>query len=93
MKINDNIKSKILTFLEKENKKITQDYSFGNIINILSTYNKFIKDFLSNLCFLLTRISNEFNIKNKKLIFMKFSIKFFLIIMKNGNIFQQLLMK
>ena len=92
MKINDNIKSKILTFLEKENKKITQDYSFGNMRNILS-YNKFIKDFLSNLSFLLTRISNEFNIKNKKLIFMKFSIKFFLIIMKNGNIFQQLLMK
>lgn len=69
MTINDNIKSKLLEFLEKENKKITQDYSFGNIINILSTYNKFIKDFLSNLSFLLTRVSNEFNNKEQKTYF------------------------
>ena len=69
MTINDNIKSKLLEFLEKENKKITQDYSFGNMINILSTYNKFIKDFLSNLSFLLTRVSNEFNNKEQKTYF------------------------
>ena len=52
MDINGNIKSKILTFIEKENKKITQNFSFGNMTNILSPYNKFIKGFLSNLDFL-----------------------------------------
>ena len=51
MEINENIKSKILTFIEKQNEKITQDFSFRNITNILSPYNKFIKDFLSNICF------------------------------------------
>ena len=69
MEINNNIKSKILAYIEKEKEKITQDFSFGNITNILSTYNKFIKDFLSNLYFLLTGVSNECNYKEQKTYF------------------------
>ena len=70
MEINENIKSKILTFIEKQNEKITQDFSFRNITNILSPYNKFIKDFLSNICFFyLVEYQMNLIIKNKKLIF------------------------